>query len=67
MPKGADSRRSSQMADAFIGFGYTLGMTMCILFAVKLIMWAVTGTWKLINEDERDKLEAELEYKWRVD
>lgn len=48
-----------------MGFGYSLIMTLAILLLMKLIMRPFTGTWKLLGNNERDKLEAELEYKWR--
>ncbi|KAK3356476.1 ammonium transporter AmtB-like domain-containing protein [Lasiosphaeria hispida] len=54
-----------QIADACISFGYSLTITTAILLALKLMLRPFTGTWKLLGDDERDKLEAELEYKWR--
>ena len=48
-----------------MGFGYFLIMTLAILLLMKLIMRPFTGTWELLGNNERDKLEAELEYKWR--
>lgn len=63
------ARLSAQMADAFMGFGYTLGMTMAILTTMKIVQRLLLGAkaWTLIGDDKTDKLEAELEYKWRVE
>jgi len=50
-----------------MGFGFTLFMTLAILLLMKLVLRPFTGTWRLLGENERDKLEAELEYKWRIE
>ncbi|KAK0631488.1 ammonium transporter AmtB-like domain-containing protein [Immersiella caudata] len=67
LERSVPERLRLQMADAFMGFGFTLGMTLAILFLMKLVLRPFTGTWRLLGENERDKLEAELEYKWRIE
>jgi len=34
---------------------------------MKIFLRPFTGTWKLLGDNERDKFEAELEYKRRSD
>ena len=51
------------MADAFAGFGYSLGMTMAILLLMKVVLRVASGRWTLLGDNEEDKFEAELEYK----
>ncbi|KAK4443176.1 Rh-like protein/ammonium transporter [Podospora aff. communis PSN243] len=67
LDRSVPERLRWQMADAFMGFGFTLGMTLGILFFMKLVLRPFTGTWRLLGENEEDKLEAELEYKWRIE
>jgi hypothetical protein len=55
------------MADAFMGFGFTLGMTLAILAVMKLVIRFTTGDKTLVSDNKTDKLEAELEYKWRTE
>jgi len=50
-----------------MGFGYSLVMTIGILLLMKIFLRPFTGTWKLLGDNERDKFEAELEYKRRSD
>lgn len=50
-----------------MGFGFTLFMTLAILLVMKLALRPLTGTWRLLGENEIDKLEAEEEYKWRIE
>ncbi|KAK1758089.1 Rh-like protein/ammonium transporter [Echria macrotheca] len=54
-----------QVADACMGFGYSLAMTTGILLFMKILLRPFSGTWRLLGDNEVDKLEAELEYKWR--
>jgi len=48
-----------------MGFGFTLGMTLAILAVMKLLLRPLTGEWRLLADNETDKLEAELEYTWK--
>lgn len=51
-----------QVTDAFMGFGFTLAMTMGILLLMKLVLRPFTGTWRLLSDNEADNLIAQIEY-----
>ncbi|KAK0639196.1 ammonium transporter AmtB-like domain-containing protein [Cercophora newfieldiana] len=56
-----------QVTDAFMGFGFTLAMTLAILVVMKLVLRPFTKTGRLLSDNELDELEAELEYRERRD
>jgi len=67
LDRSVGERVGWQVVDACMGFGYSLVMTIGILLLMKIFLRPFTGTWKLLGDNERDKFEAELEYKRRSD